>query len=482
LTFPPLGELLSLTAMTLGIVVLGTLLAAILSVPVAWLAAANTTPNRWTRAVGRLIGVLARAVPDVVMAMVFVLMFSLGALPGILAFGLHSVGMISRLFADAIEQANPGPPRAIQAAGGSRFQVFVSGIVPQVFPSWVATTIHRADINLRGSVLLGYAGVAGLGLAMRNAFAVLNYSLGLGYAVAILLLCVGMELVSTAARYQLLGGARRRDKTLKPHLSPAQRSNRVAAKRSNRKWLIALVVLLLVAGSVVVCQIAWHDLISFWGYVPQVAAQFWPPNAGSYGLPRFAGAMATTVMIALAAVTLALPASLLLGSLAARNVAPNRTVRAISRLCLVIIRAIPELVLAIVLIIVTGLGAPAGTLALAVCGIGLLGKLVADSLEENPRGPETALRTVGASRLQVYTGATLPMVRRAVIGHAFYLLDTNIRSATILGIVGGGGIGYYLLTASQGSRYGQVTLIVGLIVTVVLVVEALAMWARRALR
>ena len=130
---------------------------------------------------------LARAIPDVVLAMVFVPMFSLGSLPGILAIGLHSVGMISKLFADAIEQIDEGPRLAIRAAGGTRLQEFTSGVLPQVLPSWVATVLHRNDINLRGSVILGYVGVAGLGLEMSYAFKSLQYGRGIGIALVIFL-------------------------------------------------------------------------------------------------------------------------------------------------------------------------------------------------------------------------------------------------------------------------------------------------------
>lgn len=108
------------------------------------------------------------------------------------------------------------------------------------------------------------------------------------------------------------------------------------------------------------------------------------------------------------------------------------------RLLLVGIRGVPEVILAIVLIVVTGLGTQAGTLALALGGVGLLGKLLADSFEEVSSGPERALAATGATRLQVYAGATLPQGTRALIGHTFYMLDTNIRAATLLGIVGAG--------------------------------------------
>ena len=487
--FPPMAELLELTALTLGLVLTGTLLAAALSVPVAYIAAANTTPGPAFQAVGRFITVFTRAIPDVVFAMVFILVFSIGALPGILAIGLHSVGMISKLFADAIEQIDEGPRLAIRASGGSRTQEFISGVLPQVLPSWIATVLHRNDINLRGSVILGYVGVVGLGLEMSHAFKSLNYSLGVGIALVMFVLCVAMELVSGAIRKVLLGHA---------GTSPrAGRAARAAARsaapltpHSPRPWTPARVrnllwgwgaVAVALAG-VWVCDIKWMDLIEVWPKLPAIMAQFWPPNFGSYDFATMASAMGKTLSIALAAVILALAFSLLLGSFAARNVAPNDSVRTGSRLALVIIRGVPEVILAILLIVVTGLGSQAGIIALAFGGVGLLGKLIADSLEEVQTGPQRALTASGATRLQTYASATLPQGARAIIGHSFYLLDTNIRAATILGIVGGGGIGYYLLNAGQGSNYPLVTSIVLMILVTVLAVEGLAMWVRKVLR
>ncbi|GAA1957998.1 PhnE/PtxC family ABC transporter permease [Agromyces allii] len=522
--FPEFGELLHLTGLTVGLVLCGTLFAAVVSVPVAYIAASNTTPGAAWQAFGRFVTVLTRAIPDVVLAMVFVLMFSIGTLPGILAIGIHSIGMISKLFADAIEQIDEGPRLAIRAAGGSKVQEFTSGILPQVLPSWVATVLHRNDINLRGSVVLGYVGVAGLGLEMSYAFKSLDYSLGLGIALVMFALCVVMEIVSSVVRKAMLGvaptgrglgdrvvqlagrvGARRRIETRAANgldtppssaprpaapvrTAPAAASDLEAALR--RPWTGARVrntawgwiAVLVVVGSVLVCDIRWSDLITFWAKVPAIAVQFWPPSFGNYDAETMFGAMATTIGIALAATLLSFVFSVVIGSLAARNVAPNGGVRGSMRLLLVIIRGVPEVILAIILIVITGLGSQAGTIALAFGGIGLLGKLIADSFEEVKAGPERALRAAGATRGQVYASATLPQGRRALIGHSFYLLDTNIRAATILGIVGGGGVGYYLLNAGQGSNYAVVTAIVLMILATVLVVEGLAVWMRRVFR
>ena len=537
ISFPEPAKLLYLTALTVGLVLTGTLLAAAISVPIAYLSASNTTPGPLWRAVGRFVGVLTRAVPDVVLAMVFVLMFSLGSLPGILAIGIHSVGMISKMFADAIEQIDEGPRLAIRAAGGTRFQEFFSGVLPQVLPSWVATVLHRNDINLRGSVILGYVGVVGLGMEMSHAFKSLNYSLGLGIALVIFGLCVLMEIISSVLRTAMLGTAptgrglgdrmlraatRRWPAARRGPAAGSARGIRSAAGAAQtpaaapvrvgnvqlqlpspavqgsdpltavlrRPWnavrvrntVWGWVALAVVVGGVLICNIQWGDFLTVWGYLPQIAASFWPPSFGNYGAATLVAAMGQTIAIALAATGLTLIFSLLIGSLAARNVAPNGAVHASMRLLLVIIRGIPEIILAIVLIVVTGLGTQAGTIALAFGGVGLLGKLIADSFEEVKPGPERALRATGASRSQVYAAATLPQGMKALIGHGFYMLDTNIRAATILGIVGGGGVGYYLLNAGQGSKYDLVTAIVLMILVTVLVVEGLAMWMRRVFR
>ncbi|MGK3950081.1 phosphonate ABC transporter, permease protein PhnE [Microbacterium sp. K2] len=502
LSFPEPADLAWLIALTVGLVLVGTLLAAVLSVPIAYLAASNTTPGNGWRAAARFVGVLTRALPDVVLAMAFVLMFSLGTLPGILAIGIHSIGMISKMFADAIEQIDEGPRLAIRAAGGSKMQEFASGILPQVLPSWVATVLHRNDINLRGSVVLGYVGVAGLGLEMSYAFKSLNYGKGLGIALVIFILCVVMEIVSSLVRGAMLGQQRQTrswiDRIIHPRLSGSENTSTTARPAwaaspqtaVRRPWTAervrntsgVVVAVLVVIGSVVVSQINWLDFFTFWGKLPEVAAKFWPPSFGSYEASAMIAAMRDTIAIALAATVLTLLPSLILGSLAASNVAPGPGARGVARFLLVGIRGIPELILAIVLVVITGLGAQAGVIALAVGGIGLLGKLIADSLEEVDRGPERALRAVGATRLQTYTSATVPQGMQALVGHSFYMLDTNIRAATILGIVGGGGVGYYLLNASQGSRYETVTAIVLMILVTVLVVEGLAMWMRKVFR
>jgi len=215
--------------------------------------------------------------------------------------------------------------------------------------------------------------------------------------------------------------------------------------------------------------------------IGQNVGLFWPPQTdGIFG--QLLGDLWLTVKIAFGATLIGGVLAVPFGCLAARNVAPNPRVAKTFRVVVVVIRGVPELVLAVVFVVITGLGAVAGTLALSVGAIGLLGKLIADSLEEIDPGPEQAIRATGAGRWQVFFTGTLPQAAPSFVAHVLYQLDVNIRSATLLGIVGAGGIGFDLLSAAQILEFGLVTTIVMMVFGTVLVVEALALWLRRQLR
>jgi phosphonate transport system permease protein len=190
--------------------------------------------------------------------------------------------------------------------------------------------------------------------------------------------------------------------------------------------------------------------------------------------------MLVTVQIALSATLLGSILAVPIGIFAARNVVTNRPVQTFFRVLIVFIRGLPELILAIIFVVITGLGGVAGTLALAIGAVGLLSKLVADSLEETDVRVQQAVQAHGASRTQVFFAATVRQSAPAFVAHIMYLLDSNIRAATLLGIVGAGGIGFLLLNASRVMQFDVVTTIVILVLAVVLAVEALSLWIRKA--
>jgi phosphonate transport system permease protein len=227
-------------------------------------------------------------------------------------------------------------------------------------------------------------------------------------------------------------------------------------------------------------------LVSGWRFDqvsnPALDRAVWPPNFGSRDLGDVVSAVATTLTVAFAATLMAAVISAVVGPLSARNVAPNHWVRNLFRGIALFVRAIPDLVIAILFIIATGFGPQAAALALGIGGVGLLGKLIGDSMEEVPNGPERALAATGGSRPQVFFASTVPMSVPSTVGHLMYLLEQNIRAATVLGIVGGGGIGFLLLNALNGRHFDQVIAFLLVIIVMVVVVETAGILIRRALR
>jgi phosphonate transport system permease protein len=186
---------------TMMMATLGTLLGCVLALPVAWLGARNVTPSVLVLyPLGRSLMVLSRSVHEIIWAILFVGAVGLGALPGILAVAVRSVGFISKITAEAIENIDPKPVEAIRAVGGNQFQVMYFGILPQIMPVVLGTIIFEWDINIRRAAVMGLVGAGGLGLVFFRQMAMFNYGGVTMVLLAILVLIVIGEIFSHYAR------------------------------------------------------------------------------------------------------------------------------------------------------------------------------------------------------------------------------------------------------------------------------------------
>ena len=190
---------------TLLMATIATILGAFMAIPVAWLGAINISPlGRGTYLVGRTLMTLSRSVHEVVWGLVFVAAVGLGALAGVLAMAVRSIGFISKTVAEAIEDVNKGPVEAMRAVGANRFQVLMFGIVPQVLPVVIGNVIFEWDVNIRRSTIMGLVGAGGLGLALHRQMASYNYG-GIATVIfVILLLIVAGEWFSAWARKRVI--------------------------------------------------------------------------------------------------------------------------------------------------------------------------------------------------------------------------------------------------------------------------------------
>ncbi len=188
-----------------------------------------------------------------------------------------------------------------------------------------------------------------------------------------------------------------------------------------------------------------------------------------------------TLMIAVAGTTLAVALSLPLGFLAASNVAPTWLAQGV-KLVLGFVRSIPLIVVAILFVTAVGLGPFPGVLAIAFHSIGMLGKFYAEEFETAEQGIVEAVRGTGAGLLQTLRWGLFPQTVPQLVAFTVYRLEMNFRDAAVLGLVGAGGIGYYIQLYVRGFQYEKVAVLLAVIIAVVTALDQLTYWVRRWVR
>ena len=191
------------TLQTVDIALFGTLTGVIIALPLALLAASNMTPSRLVYYAARGVIGFTRAVPDLVWALLFVTAVGLGLFPGALALGVHSVGMLGRLFAETIEQMDMAPIHALELTGARRIQVFSHGIIPSILPSLLGICLYRLDENIRSSLVLGFVGAGGIGFQILTAMNLFQYQEVSLLLIIIFVIVLSAERISAALRERL---------------------------------------------------------------------------------------------------------------------------------------------------------------------------------------------------------------------------------------------------------------------------------------
>jgi phosphonate transport system permease protein len=189
---------------TLAMSVAGTALSIALSLPIGLAAARNTTPHPVLYHLARAILNVLRSIPDLIMGIVFVAAVGFGALPGVLALGLHSVGMVAKFFAEAIERASPAPIEAARAVGAKPAQVIIYGVLPQVLSQLADVSIYRWEYNFRASTVLGLVGAGGIGFELIAALRTLEYRQVAAIMVVILATVTIVDAISGWLRKKFL--------------------------------------------------------------------------------------------------------------------------------------------------------------------------------------------------------------------------------------------------------------------------------------
>ncbi len=221
LSAPVLRDSLVGAAETFAISFLGTLLAVAIALALVFFSSQNLMfsgilfererrgrAGRWARRgvylLDKAVLNVLRTVPHLVWALILVFAVGIGPYPGMLALGIHTGGVLGRLFGEVLEEVDPRPIEALQATGASRFQILLYGIFPQVLPQFVAYTLYRWEVNIREATILGFVGAGGLGQRLHIAISLFLEQKLLTYIIAIYLIVTSVDFLSAQLRRRLL--------------------------------------------------------------------------------------------------------------------------------------------------------------------------------------------------------------------------------------------------------------------------------------
>lgn len=568
---------------TLALAFLATILAAILALPVGFMAARNLMgANKITLAVfyaTRTLLNIIRSIETLIWAIIFGVWVGLGPFAGTLALLFHSIAALGKLFSEAVESVDPRPIEAIRATGANALQVIAFGVIPQITPSFLSFTLYRWDINVRMATVIGLVCDAGIGFLVIQWIRLGNYNAMATTIIAITLVIAVLDYLSAVVRRHILtgvnfgkvktfrhyalrvigmlcfatlfawswrvadvrldylirdagNGLRLAGQLLTPEiwtrpstlqsisaeirppdgscpasgvlptgaeprirLSPAcgnvgdaltiMGENLPPNKRVYIRWQLPDGGELRVkenccdtdADGRVRLDTRIHPLADSkpgGGRPPRVAIE-WPEALG--GLRLSDAAVKTlelaviTLLMALIATTLGGLIAVPLSFLAARNMvgagAGGSAVYYAARTIFNLWRAIEPMILALIFATWVGLGPFAGILALTLNNIPNLGKLFSEAIEEIDTGPVEALTAAGATRLQVIRYAVAPQLIPKFTAFILYQWDINLRMSTVIGFVGGGGIGQQWRIWVQLNQYAAAAVATWAIVAMV---------------
>lgn len=469
-------------ATTVAYAVLGTALALVIGVVGGTLG--SRVWWRWGR--GRLAGdgrgaalgrgatrvalVVPRGIHEVVWGLVLLAVLGLEPVVAVLAIGIPFGAVTARVYAQILDDTDPRPGRLLLAAGASRPAALCYGLFPAAAGELLSYAFYRFECALRSATILGLVGAGGLGFQLGLSFQGLVLPEIWTLLYALVLLCVLADAWGAAVRRR-----------------------RAAAGRD--RFVGASVVL---AAGLVPAAALWVGLDlrplgdgRSWALAADLVARSWPPDLGTgTAAGELLAAAGVTVAMSVLAIAVAVLAGAACAALAAR---PHRSARAAARplrarvagllvrAVLVVLRAVPVPVWALLALFVFLPGMLPGAVALGVYTTGVLGRLLAESVENLDPRPAGALRALGAGRATAALYATVPAATPRAVAYALYRWEVTIRETIVVGVVGAGGLGVLLQTGLATFDYGGVLALLIVLVAVTLLVDLTSSAVRRSL-
>ncbi|MBW3651872.1 MAG: ABC transporter permease subunit [Actinobacteria bacterium] len=428
---------------TLSYAVLGTVLSVVLGLVFGvlasetWWGRGRSGRRGWV--VVRALLSLPRGVHEVVWGLFLVIVLGLDPLVGILAIGIPYGMVTAKVFSELLDETPRRPFDALRRSGAGRLQAILYSLAPQARGDMVSYAFYRFECSIRAAAILGIIGAGGLGFQLALSFQSLRYREMWTLIYALVLLCGAADLWSSRLR--------RRGRTGAAPRPPAAGVSRFRpADRLLTGSLVATGLLVVVA----VVHLA-PDVTTLWSVrsrrlLAGLGASAWPPDLGLAQVGTLLRLSVETIEMAVVAIAVASSSGLAVALVAANRTGrwPGRAAGAGARSLLLLCRAIPPPVGALLFLFVLFPGPLPGALALGLYNFGILGRLMAEVIENLDSRPARGLRLQGASTGQALLYGVLPAALPRFVAYSLYRWEVTVRETVVVGLVGGGGLGRLL--------------------------------------
>ena len=461
--FPPdwgyAPRILSPLLATVQMSVTGTALGALMSLLLAPLCAENLHTPRMVRLALRLAIQIMRSFPTLILALLATFLFGLGTFSGTVAITIYTFAIMTRLTYEDIETAALEPYHALCAMGTTPSKAYFRAIVPGIAPSYFANVLYLLETNVRHSSILGYVGAGGIGLLLNEKISWREYSK------------VGMILLLLFLTVCVIEG-------ISGFLSQVVREERSLSPKGRRFFTWAAVLLILICTLGIQPPDFSHTSMQAVGAMlsgltrPDWSFFFRTDTSGLGYL------LLETVCIALVGTCVGMVLALPLSFLSTSRLM-TKPVALLFRTVIMAIRSVPFLIYGLIFIRVSGPGPFTGVLTLGICSVGLLSKRFTEAIEALDFRAYHALEAMGIPLLLRVRYAVLPQIIPAFASAVLYRFDVNIREASVLGLVGAGGIGAPLIFAMNHYAWNEAGAIALGLIILVWVIDLLSAALRR---
>jgi len=458
---------------TVAVAVVATFISATLSFAFALLMSDAIMPVAAVRWLVRFVMTFLRSIPVVIWASIMVFIFGIGSMVGLLALVLSTMGFLSRSYTESINEIAVKKLEPLRASGVSTPRLIIHGLLPEFAPAWVNWTLFTFEISIRASAVLGMVGAGGIGFTIQTYLNLRRFNQG---ATLILLLVAIVLLAEFAAgwvRKKILVGNDGQEQTMK-----AEQKIRIMPLPV-RVWKIGIIVGLfaIFSAGLHFANLDFSRFVSRLPNIPRVMSMLMAVNPAMVipGLQAFF----TSLVMGVVGLVLGGLFAFVLAFLAADNIAPWRTLAICIKAFVSIVRAVPGLVIILMIVAAIGFGYTTGVVALSISTMGYLTKAFIGTIEEQHKGVITAMRASGANWGQIVIHGLLPSVATGFLAWLAIRLEMSVAESITLGIVGAGGIGTLLRRATIALDHPTITTMVLIIFVCMFVLELVMGWVRR---